>query len=487
MATLGSKLITKEQNWHANMTEQNHLALSLYAKPHKLNSVTKKLFSADHYYSDNPLGSMLSGTKGEETIGNTSWEWTLKGATTRPLVVVENVETGENITPGKYKRTFKIKLDENWYLPGDVIHPGASDKKYQVRIQDDVTPHGDGWIYTVRLNSDDPNAFLPVKYLQPGAQWSKLFSTYEEGAEQSGSAQYSSDLGFKNSMGLIRKQYKVTGLATTEALSVGIPDTKGKIHKTWMSLVEAEHWMQWERECEAYRWYARSTQTVMGANGRPVRQGPGIQEQLEDGHVHKYTHLTAKLIEEFLMDIFYTRVAPGKQRSIKGFTGEYGMIQFHRAIQDWAQKTGFIQTVADNFIQKTDSKYHQNGMVAGYQFMKYRMSNGIELEMVHNPLYDNPEYNREIDPITGYPVESQRITFLDFGGDNSLGSNIKIMNKKDGFAFGYINGLFGPAGPVQGGNSAHSGSYYEMHCEKMEGIHIEDITRCGELRLERAA
>ena len=36
MATLGSKLITKEMQWNANMTEQNHLGASLLAKPRKL-------------------------------------------------------------------------------------------------------------------------------------------------------------------------------------------------------------------------------------------------------------------------------------------------------------------------------------------------------------------------------------------------------------------------------------------------------------------
>ena len=45
------------------------------------------------------------------------------------------------------------------------------------------------------------------------------------------------------------------------------------------------------------------------------------------------------------MDIFYSRVKPGQGRNIKGYTGEYGMIQFHRAIQDWQNKSGFIKNV----------------------------------------------------------------------------------------------------------------------------------------------
>ena len=227
MATLGSKLLVKEMEWNANMTEQSHLGAALIAKPHRIMGEMDKLFSAQNYYSDNPMSSLLMGnSKTEETIGNTEWEWELKGANTRPLVVVENVEAVGNLTPGKFKKTFKIKLDENWYLPGDVIMPGTSNKKYQVRIQNQGVKHGDGTVYTVRMNSDDPQAFMPVKYLKPGQQWGKLFSQYEEAAEQSGSTVFSLPIAFRNRMSKYRKEYRITDYASTEVLAVAIPDLK---------------------------------------------------------------------------------------------------------------------------------------------------------------------------------------------------------------------------------------------------------------------
>lgn len=482
MATLGSKLITKEMQWNANMTEQSHLGRALIAKPTKLVQKMNQLFSASNYYSDNPLSSMLQGVS-EETIGTTEWEWDLKGANSRPLVVVENMEPDSNTTPGKFKKTFRVKLDEDWFEPGDVIHPGASNKKFQCRIQEERRPHGNGFVYTVRLNSDDPQAFLPVKYLQPGQQWGKMYSQYEEAAEQSGSTQFSLPISLRNRMSKYRKKYKITDYASTEVLAVKIPDEKGKLHDSWMRYADVEYWQQWYRELERGRWYSRSADTVLGANGRPVRMGPGVQEQLEDSHIHRYTHLTTKLIEEYLMDIFYSRVKPGKGRQIKGFTGEYGMLQFHRAVQAWADKGGFVKNV-EVYTNKVKSDIHPNALEAGYQFVKYNMANGSSLELIHNPLYDDRTINFEIDPITGYPVESQRITFLDFSGDSGK-SNLKLMNKKDGFAFTYVEGMYGPYGPKKGGSSAHSGSYYEMHVEDSNGVHIDDVTKCGELILSR--
>ncbi len=484
MATIGSRLITKEMQWHANMTEQSHLGAALIAKPEKLMETMDTLFSAWNYYSNNPLSSLLKGIKyGEETIGSTEWEWDLKGANTKPLVVMENVEPESNTQPGKYRRTFKIKLDQNWYVPGDEIHPGTSGKKYICRVQDEVRKQGNGWVYTVRLMDDDPEAFLPVKYLQTGQQWGKFFSQYEEATEQSGSTQYSLPISLRNKMSKYRKKYKVTDYASTEVLRVAIPGTDGNLYKSWIRYAEMEYWREWYQELERGRWYSKSTDTVIGANGRPVRSGPGIQEQLQDSHVHYYNHLTVKLIEEYLMDIFYGRIKPGKGRRIVGFTGEYGMIQFNRAVTDWMNKSGFIKNV-EVFTNKISSEYHTNALEGGFQFVRYNMANGASLELVHNPLYDDRDIHFEIDPVTGFPVESQRITFLDFSGENGK-SNIKIMNKKDGFAFGYVEGLYGPYGPAKAGKMAHSGDYYEMHCRKDEGLHITDITKCGELILAR--
>lgn len=485
MATLGSKLLIKEMEWNANMTEQSHLGRALIAKPQRLIGEMDKLFSAQNYYSDNPISSLLMGNPlTEQTLDSTEWEWEMKGANTRPLVVVENMELDSNTTPGKFKKTFKVKLDENWYLPGDVIFPGTSNKKFQARIQFQGQKHGDGTVYTLRMNSDDPQAFMPQKYLRPGQQWSKLFSQYEEAAEQSGSTVFSMPIAFRNKMSKYRKEYRVTDYASTEVLAVGIPDSKGKYHKSWIRYAEVEYWMQWYREIERGYWYSRSAETVIGANGRPVRMGPGIQEQLEDSHQEKYSHLTAKLIEEYLQDIFYSRVKPGKGRRIKGFTGEYGMLQFHRAIQDWQQKSGFIKNI-EVYTNKVESDVHTNALEAGYQFVRYNMANGASLELVHNPIYDDREINSEIDEVTGFPVESQRITFLDFTGEDSRKSNVKIMNKRDGFAFTYVEGMYGPMGPKNGGSSAHAGDYYEMHVGKSCGIHIHDVTKCGELILAR--
>ena len=482
MAKVTSSLKTKQMSWHANMTEKNHLGAALIIKPEVFETHMTQIFTSE-FYSDNPLTSQLTGKDKEKTINATEWEWQLRGASCRPLVIVENVLDPTISKPGIGRTSFKIKLDENWYKAGDVIHPGNHD--YQCRVQEVVSKQGNGTIYMIRLMNDSIGAFLPLKFLATGQLWAKLYSQYGEASEQSGSTQYALPMTLKNRMSRYRKMYEVTGDAANEVLAVKIPDSTGKLHDTWMKYAEVEYWQQWYRELERGAWYSRSTDTVLDANGRPIYSGPGVQEQLKDSHVHNYSFLSAKLIKEYMMDIFYGRVKPGKSRSIKAYTGEYGMAIFHDAIQDWANQSGFIKVVDQFMIDKTSSEYHQNAYSAGYQFVKYRMTNGAELELIHNPLYDDRSINFEIDPVTGYPKESMRFTFLDFS-EQGTKSNVQWINKNNGFKLGYVAGLHSPYGPnTKNTSMAHSGDYYEMHVQKQFGIHIEDITRCGELILER--
>lgn len=483
MARLDSRLITKRMPWHANMTEKNHLGAALLLKPTVFESKMTQIFTAQNY-ADNPLSSVLFAGGKEETIDGSRWEWQLKGATTKPLVVLNNINDPSITQPGKFKTPFLLQLDEDWYKPGDIIHPGTSAKKYLLRVQELPYRYGNGSAYSVRCMSDDPQAYLPLQYLTSGQQWAKLFSQYEEAGTQSGSTQYSLPITLENKLSRFRKEYEVTGDAALEVLAVAIPTSEGKYVNSWIKYAEVEYWMQWYKELERARWYSRSTDTVLGENGRPLYTGPGIQEQLEDSHIHKYSVLSARLIEEYLMDIFYGRVKPGEKRQIKGFTGEYGMIQFHRAVNSFQQKSGFIQIVDNTFVEKTKSPYNTNALVAGYQFTKYRMANGATLELIHNPLYDDREINFEIDPLTGFPTESQRITFMDFAGEGK-DANVRSINKKNGYKLGYVSGLTTPYGPAKNTMMTHTGDHYTMVCSKECGTHIEDVTRCGELILAR--
>lgn len=477
MASANSSLIIRKMPWHANFTEMNHLGAALIAKPHVFGDVMTRMFSS-YNYSENPITAMLSGTGREVTINSTEWNWQLRGASVRPLVYVGAAGSG---TPGKGITNFSMDLDENWFKPGDIIHPGSP--KDQVRIVEGPTRVGQYWRYICTPNTKNLTYFVPLKYLKAGAKWSKLFSQYGEGSSQSGSTMYALPIELQSRMSRYRKEYSITGDAAGEVLAVKVPDSTGKAHTLWMKFAEAEFWRQWYQEVDRGYMYSRSTDRVEDSSGRPTYSGPGVDEYLEDSNRHTYNFLTTKLIEEFIMDIQYSRIAPGPGRKLKALTGEYGMMAFHRAVTENFQKSGFI-TVDSNFIQKDSSPYHSNGLSYGAQFTRYKMANGAELELIHNPIQDDRTMHYEIDPLTGYPYESQKFYFLDFAGEGSE-SNIVRVKKDNGYRLAYVNGLANPFSMNVNKHAAHSGDYYTMTVHDQCGVWIKDVTRCGVLEKAR--
>ncbi len=481
----GSSLITQKMERTANMTDHNQLGNMLKIKPHKMAKTTDVMFAARNLYSNNPLtGSLMGSVSTEETIDAISWDWDIDGAEITPLVSMGNINLATTVKVGARGGVVKLWLDKNFYVSGDVISPGTAGQKHQCRIFSKRPAGGGGTIYEARLMTNDPNDFIPKALFAQGKRWCKLFSVYGEASTQGGSVQFADSMSLHNKMSLFRKAYKVTGLAANTALAIAVKDSKGNWTKSWMKYAEAKFWQQWYEEMEVAAWYGRSTDVVLDANGRPVMAGPGINEQLEDSHIAPYSHLTGDFIEQYLQDIFYGRTAPGTgKRKVMGYTGEYGAANLHKAMMALVKKGGFVQNI-EKFIRQDNSTHHNNSLEFGYQFTKYSMTNGATLEVVINPLFDNKSLNMEIDEITGNPVASQKITFLDFTGGEE-GSNIKMMNKKNGQSFGYVSGLQGPNGPNNGGQMAHTGSYYSMVLERIFGMHIHDITKCGELRFVR--
>jgi len=475
-----SKLAIKKQAWHSNMTRLNHLGESLKAKPEVFGEVMDQMFSSQ-VYSENPLTALLMKTTStQKEIGGLEWEWNMKGATRKPGVVTKNINPTAAVF-GTYNTSYKLALDCSDFKIGDVLAPAGGDKIYQSRIQSAPVAQGSSWIYTLKLVTNDSQLGVPKAYFQPNQEWIKMFSTYGEGAEMGGSVTFADNLAFRNRLSKFRKSYKITDYAAEEVLAVSLMNAKGAKAKSWMPYAETIFWKQWYKELEIALWYSRKSDNVADTTGEMIRSFPGVQEQLEDSHTHKYSNLSARLIEEYLMDIFYSRVSPGKSRQIEAWTGEYGMIQFHKAIEK--ATSPFLKNV-EVYSSKVASPMHQNSLAFGYQFTEYRMANGAVLKLNHNPLYDDRSINSEIDPVTGYPKESMRFTFLDLSGEAGE-SNIQMVKKKNAYKFWYVDGGLSHLGPKNGGSSAHEGEYYSMNVSDHRGLHIKDVSKCGELILSR--
>lgn len=485
MAAIRNELIVKKMPWHHNMTELNHLGAALRIKPEVFTSKIDQLFSS-YVYSENNFTANLIGTGRVREAESNDWTWTLKGAHIKPCVVVDTYFDTSMTTIGQYGMTVRVAYDDSAWKPGDIVSPMNPD--YQMRVQSKesaASGSGGSTIYSLVIyGARNRTSFIPAKYFSRGQKWVKLYSVYEEGSQQSGSIQFSEDIELKSRLSRYRKEYEITGDAQNQVLAVKIKGPDGKMHAFWMDYAEATFWQQWYRELEKGLWYNRQDSKTKGSTGRPLYSGPGIQQLMGwGGNQHFYSTLTGRLIREFVMDIVYARTKPGEKRDFVAITGEYGMIQFSEVVARELQAAGFILS-EEYLVDKMSSPFHSNGLAFGAQFVKYRMYNGATMTLMHNPLYDDPTINGEIDDVTGYPKESMRYTFLDVAGEG-IDGNISLVRRKNAYKLAYINGMIGPYGPTVGANAAHDGDYYKMTVQDQRGIHIHDVSRCGELILNR--
>lgn len=469
-----SKFTTKMMPMKGNMTELNHLGYSLIAKPELFDGMMTKLFVSQHIY-DTPFLNMTMGR--ERVISSNEWEYKVKGADTKPLTLLENIEES-----GKFGQPITAKFDEDFWQVGDVITPGDQFQDYQCRIMKNPYKSGNGYVYEMQLVTDDQSEAIPSDFRAAGHAWFKLFSTYEEAATRGGSMQFAGSMALRNHLGKLRKEYKITDYAAEQVLAMRMWDDMGKSYDKWIPYAEVQFNKEWKKEVERACWYNKDSKSIMGDNGRKVDSFPGIIQQVRDGGwYYPYDVLSAKGIESFIMDIYFGRTAPGSsERRVAAFTGEVGMMTFSKLMQNEYAKNGWIIANPEfNPAQKTSSKYHTNAYSYGCQFTEFKMPNGAIFTLIHNPLFDDPDYNQEKDPVSGYPKSSSMFLFMDLANGGNGASNIQMVVKKDGFKYGYVEGLVGPGGPKRGGFMAHSGEFYEMHYSKEFGVHIEDITKTG--------
>lgn len=477
---LPKEMVFQTKEMTANMTEANNLGYLLHNRPVEVLPFMDRLFSMENIASDNPLMSGLYGNIKKDTITSTEWEWMVKGFDTRPLMVVKNyVPSGETMVKGK--EPVQVAFEKNYYVYGDILKPLNAPETVQYRvIRGPETISSGGYLYTLEPVEDSEFKSVPAKFFNVGEYWNKMFSAYGEGADKRGSTTFGGSLAFRNRLSLIAKKYKITDLADLQVLEVKIPDSNGKFHKAWMGYVDVEFYKQWRGEEDKLLWYALSTRSLTDNTGRTVRLGAGVEEQVKDGgfvqYVNNYNH---RLFEDYLMNVFYTRSAPGSSnRNVKGLTGEFGLLELNKVGKDMVEKSGFVLSM-ETITKKAKSAYNSNAYEAGYQITKLNLGNNISLELLHNPAYDDRKLFTAVDPVSGKPAKSLEISFIDFRGKSN--PNVVIKDLKNGFGFGYYNGIYGNKGFLKGGQMSHVGAWYEMHIQRYLGVQITDSTATGKL------
>lgn len=483
--------INKLQVRHAKfdstrMTDLNHWSKNLAIKPTVFEAPQRALFASKTNSLNLSTGNILEGIFGlgkTKYIDDLVWSWKMNVKGYRPITILENRTAGA--TPGKFRGKIKVLVDVDLAAIGETWSPGSSDKSQVVTVVDKVK-EGRGYLYTLQTYTEGPEHFIRPVYLEPGTKWTRFFTMRGEAAESGGHTEAYTAVEYKNSLVKLRKQFKVTDFGSQAVLDIAFTDENGKVYRSWMDMQEAQYHMAMNKELATYAMYSRlADQPLIDPDsGYPINPGAGMEQQIEfGGNVERFTTLSVDLIEAFFDRIVYSRISPGDLGEVVGFSGHYGMKEFAKVLDVWTGGKTIIRD-SNTFVKSDPTGMNNNSLRTGYQYTLYNLPNGGSFKLIHNPLNDDKSIHRDIDPLTGYPLQSQRITILDVTGGNgdsiNQKDNVCLVRKNKVYGTTVIDGRVGPGGEISK-NPKHSGDYYRVDISDSVGIEIKDPTVTGEL------
>ena len=469
--------------WSSDLADERMISNMLLTEPHKATTVISYLFG--RFDQGNTLDFLTNGIGQTMTIENREYEWDVmiehdKAVAIRSAIVDGSSTIASTTCAGLNGGVFQLVLAEKWFGPGAILE--FDDKEYQVRVLGEPYQDGSDWVYTVQMADGQKDSFVPYTLLSAGKQVSRVGSAYEEYSEEADILNYQAPFKLRNQITTMRLSYDITGDAYSTVMVLAMRDPKTKkstyywsVYQEWTAL---RQWYERLDRMTVYSKYnANSNGTVdlKGTNGRPVYIGAGLLQQIAPANKKTYTTLTLEMLDTFLSDLSYNILGMGERKFV-ALTGEMGMREFDRVLR---AKASAYTLIATNFVSGSG----QN-LTLGGQFTTYKGLNGIELTLKHFPLYDNPVYNRKLHPTTGKPLESYRMTFIDFGRRDGEANVRKVVRKDREMVMWYTGGSVAPgAGHAKSISTLRSNAKdgYSVHFLSEQGIMVLDPTTSGEL------
>ena len=482
-----SLIIKRYDAFGGNFIDSDYLAAAYETgKPTYLEGMMMQTYSSQSRFMNlKPLLNLVGmNTNGGKEIETERVRWYLHGAEDRDARVIELVETS-NTTPGLNGTTFRIKLDLDYFHFPDVLI--GTDNDLPCQITEGPIPDGTGYIYTMKLITDNPTLYVLPADISAGAIWSKVTTAVPAEYNQwFGTQQYPNVFLLEAQLGSFAQSLHVTDKAWRDSGRLGVKfgytNANGQYSEVNKFIPYAESKMvdEFYRSIEWSAVYGKKS-TQAGPDKYPILTGNGLREQLRDGYTQLYSGpLSVTLLQDYLMSIFFGK-ADETQRDVKVMTGTLGSILFHNALA--AVANGFL-TVDTHYVREMPSKTSTPWLAYGAEFRRYTGPSGIAVDLMLNPMYDSIQYCKQFHPqYPDMPIDSARMTFLDFGG-NGVAKNIELLKVKDSFYYGYKPGMLSPSGPIK--NNGMFGDLkagYDTAIQGSFGIVMRDVTRGGELIL----
>jgi len=472
--------------WFSDLVDENMLSNALMTRPHEVSTVLSYIFGT---YENSVIDFLTSGLGKTITVENRQYEWPVMIAHDKAIEIYDAKWQGSSITssdtPGVNQTPILLYLKEKWFGPGAII--AFDEREFQARISGEPYQDGDYFVYTIFVADGKAESYIPAELLQKNKRVSREGSAYEEYSDEADIVNYNTPLKLRNHLTTMRLSYDITGSAYSSKMVIEMKDPKsGKSSYLWSDYQEWVALRQWYQTIDRFLVYSKynanpdGTTDLKGTNGRPVYIGAGLLQQISASNRQYYTKLTADLLEDYLFNLSYNILSKGERKFV-ALTGEMGMKEFDRVLKE---KASGYQLIDTKFVSGSGQE-----LTLGGQFTTYKMLNGIELTLKHFPLYDDIVYNRTLHPISGKPLESYRMTFVDFGMRDGESNVQKVVRKDREMSMWHVAGSVAPGSGHAKSRStlrANAKDGYTVNFLTEQGIMMKDPTTSGELIMELA-
>lgn len=370
-----------------------------------------------------PLSMLTEGVGNVKSIEKLEFEYDVmtRLRKTRPLAV-----TNSGTDLGKGGAYFKLTFPDKWFIKDYVI---VSQSGVQARIMSEPVPNGSNFDYTLRLVNPDPTAIMPAADVTAGSVFGSLFAPVGVDWSRGNASNWQAPAKVRHKLTTIRKSYNFSGNAKHEVMEFTLPTASGS-SKYWMDFEEWQYMLQWKEECEMFYWYGQQSYNEKGVtgmvdeNGQPVIIGPGLLEQIQNKET--YSVLTASKIKNVIREIFYG-MTDGQNKSITLYTGIGGADEFDKAMKAELDSNTYRQFNDGKFVSGSGRNLELSGFFTTYQHI-----DGHVVRVVKVPLFDHGALAQasQRHPVTGLPLESYRMVFVDQSNYNGE-PNIQMVSRKN--------------------------------------------------------
>lgn len=466
----------KDMPFSETYSDENHLATAFLTQPDVLTPVITHLVGREDKRF--PLSFLTEGTGRYKYINDTEYDYPVIGQLERAIRAVR-LSSGTGVGHTR----FKVVFSEKWFIKSYLIEgPNGTVK---ARIMADPEEVQDGWEYTCQLISPNSSASISAADVA-GKNFIMLFSANAMSGSRGNSSNWVAPSKMRNQISLIRKSYGYEGNHPNRYVNVefNLP-TKGKT-RLWYDMEEWQYMLQWMAEVEYSYWYNEYNRDEQGTihlkddNGKPIPLGSGVLEQIPN--VDQYAKLTATKLKNVVTDALYG-ASDSDDMNVVLFTGLGGLREFDDAMKDEVAVGNYIKNTPDTAFIRGGS----DSMEFGGFFTSYKHIDGHSITVRHLPLFDKGAraLNSEKHPVTGLPLESYRMVFLDMSNYDGEPNVYMVTRKGREMVRAAVAGMSIPPGFSGNALRASDIDGASVHYLKECGIAIRRATNC--LHLECVA